>query len=94
MTRSPNPNNDRLEEQDRFVERPSPKGNGELFNPKGGRQQVGANGSGAAEAHGDQETTLDALVDQVEGLSLIGVNGTEMPLTASPTPATPPNKEA
>jgi hypothetical protein len=73
------PNNGRLDDT---LERPPPKGNAELFNPKGGRQQP-TNGNGAA--GGDTAASADALADQIEGLSLIA-NGGEPLLTASPTP--------
>lgn len=74
----------RLEDGDRAFERPLPKDNTE----KAGRPQ---NGNGAAETHAEQEMMPEALVERVEGLSL-AANDTEMPLTASPTPGTPPGE--
>ena len=88
---SPGANPCRLEDSDRAFERPPPKGNAELFNPKAGRPHGGANGNGAAETYGEQEAAPDALVERVEGLSLAAPDA-EVPLAVSPAPGTPPGE--
>lgn len=81
-TRGPSPSNGRLDEQDRAFGRPPPKGNAELFNPKGGRAS-----NGSPEKSANKDAAPDALADQVEGLTLAADSGDAV-LTASPTPET------
>lgn len=80
--RGPSPNNGRLDD---MFERPPPKGNAELFNPKGGRPQA-ANGVGPPEK--DVGSSTDTLLERVEGLSL-AARGAEPVLTASPAASAP-----
>jgi hypothetical protein len=70
-------NNFRLEEPERGFERPPPKGNAELFNPKGSRRSNSGNSRNNSlpqdKAESEKEAGGDAMasmVDQVASLSV------------------------
>lgn len=86
--RGPSPSTGRLDEQDDAFERPSAKGNAELFNPRGLRSRAASSVSAGEE--GNKEITPDVLAYRVGSLTL--ASDGEVPFTSSPTPATPPSE--
>lgn len=71
------PNNTRLEEPDRGFERPPPKGNAELFNPKNARRSNSGNNRSNSSSQDKAEIERDSggdvvanMIDRVASLSV------------------------
>lgn len=89
-----NASNARLEEPDHGFERPPPKSNAELFNPKGSRRSTGSTSNSRhnslpqdmnnEKAEGD---IISNVAGQIASLSVSGDTGTESPSAVKMAPA-------